>query len=80
MKNLQHWFGAVAIAASFAAASLAATQPAAAATKTCFRGYHLDANGHCHSNHPIPSRRYCPPGYYAHVAPSGHGYRCKNYP
>jgi len=57
-----------------------AASPAAAATKTCLKSYHLDAQGHCQPNNPIPQREICPKGYYSHPAPNRKGYRCKPYP
>ncbi len=59
---------------------LAAVAAIPAAAKTCLSSYHLDANGHCQPNKPIPPREICPKGYYGHVAPNAKGYRCKPYP
>jgi hypothetical protein len=58
--------------------AIAAASPAAA--KTCLSSYHLDANGHCQPNNPIPAREICPKGYYGHPASNRKGYRCKPYP
>lgn len=68
----------VAAATALAAAFLAS--PASAAPKTCLANYHLDANGHCQPNNPLPQRHICPQGYWAHSAPNRKGYRCKPYP